>query len=82
VAAFVLFVLGLAWAGVPTAARELAPLLWYLVALGVGLVAPALAVIFVTLGIVFLIDLAAACLQAVTGGGWEAPTRPAPLRKL
>jgi Protein of unknown function (DUF1353) len=77
-----LFVVGVAWARVPTAARELAPLLWYLVALGVGLVAPPLAVIFVTLGIVFLIDVAAACLQAATGGGWELPTRPAPLRRL
>jgi uncharacterized protein DUF1353 len=80
--ALALFVLGLAWARVPTAAREVAPLLWYLVALGAGLVAPPLAVIFVALGLVYLIDLAAACLQAATGGGWELPTRPAPLRKL
>jgi hypothetical protein len=80
--ALALFVLGLAWARIPTSARELAPLLWYLVALGVGLVAPPLAVIFVTLGIVFLIDLAAASLQAATGGGWEMPNRPAPLRRL
>ena len=80
-AALVLFVLGLAWSRVPTAARDLAPALWYLVTLGVGLLALPLLVIFVTLGIVYLIDLAAACLQALTGGGWERPALPAPLRR-
>jgi hypothetical protein len=80
-AALVLFVLGLAWSRVPTAARDLAPALWYLVTLGVGLLALPLLVIFVTLGIVYLIDLTAACLQALTGGGWELPSLPAPLRK-
>jgi hypothetical protein len=49
--------------------------------LGVGLLVPPLVLIVVSLGIVYLIDLGSACLQALTGGGWEKPTRPAPLHK-
>jgi hypothetical protein len=81
VAAVALFALGVAWARVPTSARELAAWLWYLAAFGAGLLTPPLVVIVVTIGIVYLIDVVAACLQAATGGGWEMPTRPAPLRK-
>jgi hypothetical protein len=81
VLALALFVLGLAWSRVPTAAPELAWWLWYLSALGVGLLAPALAVIVASVGIVYLIDVLSASLQALTGGGWEKPTRPAPLRR-
>jgi hypothetical protein len=72
---------GVGWSRVPTAARELAPWLWYVAVAGVGMLVPPLAVIVVSVGIVYLIDVAAACLQAGTGGGWEKPTRPAPLRK-
>jgi hypothetical protein len=80
-AALVLLVLGLAWARVPTAARELAWWLWYVATLGVGLLVPPLVLIVGSVGIVYLIDLGSACLQALTGGGWEKPTRPAPLHK-
>jgi hypothetical protein len=81
VAALVLFALGLAWARVPTAERELASWLWYLAALGVGLLALPLVVILISVGLVYLVDVLSACLQALTGGGWEMPTRPAPLRR-
>jgi hypothetical protein len=66
---------------VPTAARELAWWLWYVAAVGVGLLAPPLAVIVISIGIVYLIDVLSACLQAMTGGGWEKPTRPTSLRR-
>jgi len=76
-----LFAAGLGWSFVPTAARELARWLWYVAAAGVGLLAAPLAVIVVSVGVVYLIDVGAACVQAATGGGWEMPSRPAPLRK-
>lgn len=79
--ALVLFALGLAWARVPTSAPELAWWLWYVAALGVGLLTAPLAVILISVGVVYLVDVLAACLQAATGGGWEMPTRPAPLRR-
>ena len=47
----------------------------------VSSVAPGSALIVVSVGIVYLIDVGAACLQGLTGGGWDKPTRPAPLRK-
>lgn len=81
-AALALAAAGAAWRRVPTAAPELAWWLWYVAAVGVGLLAPPLAVIVVSVGVVYLIDVGAACLQALTGGGWEKPTRPAPLRKI
>ena len=80
-AALVLFVLGIAWARVPTAPRELAWWLWYVAALGVGLLTPPLVVIVVSVGIVYTIDVLAACLQTLTGGTWEMPNPPAPLRR-
>jgi Protein of unknown function (DUF1353) len=80
-AALVLFVLGIAWARVPTAAPGLAWWLWYVAALGVGLLTLPLVVIFVSVGIVYMIDILAACLQRLTGGTWEMPNPPAPLRR-
>jgi Protein of unknown function (DUF1353) len=76
-----LFLLGAAWRLVPTAPPELAWWLWYVSATGVGLLAVPLAVILISVGLVYLIDVGAACAQAATGGGWEMPSRPAPLRK-
>jgi uncharacterized protein DUF1353 len=79
--ALVLFVLGVAWGRAPTASPELAWWQWYVATLGVGLLVPPLVVIVASVGIVYLIDVGSACLQALTGGGWERPTRPAPLRR-
>jgi hypothetical protein len=80
-AAAVLFVLGLAWRRVPTAAPELAWWLWYVAALGVGLLVLPLILIYVSVLAVYAIDWVSALLQACTGGGFERPVRPAPLRR-
>jgi hypothetical protein len=77
--ALAVFVLGLVWARVPTAAPGLAWWLWYVAALGIGILAAPLVLIFISVGIVWLIDYLSAILQWATRGGWERPVRPAPL---
>jgi hypothetical protein len=81
IVALVLLLLGIVWAFVPTAARELAWWLWYVAALGLGILAAPLVLIFVSVWIVWMIDYLSAILQALTRGGWERPVRPAPLHR-